>query len=143
MSERPDGVVAVTLLYAGLSLLSFLFVVLLAIAQVSLSAGAFIIGGGLEQLGPLAFLLQGSIAAVLSIGLWQGWRWSRVTAILFAAAGILLDVPSISSAVVDGRVAGMVRGAIETVVRVVVIYYLSQEPVTDWFRSRRQDHLSG
>jgi hypothetical protein len=87
----------------------------------------------LEQLGPLAFLLEGTIAATLALGLCRGWRWTRLGAISFAAVGVLLNLPAISSAVVDTRLLAIALGGVQTVLRVVVIYYLSQEPAKVWF----------
>lgn len=57
-------------------------------------------------------------------------------AVLLAAIGVALAVPGISSAVVDGRVYAIIREALQIIVRVMVLYYLSQEPVKEWFASR-------
>src|SRR5436309_7610699 len=84
-SERPPGIAAISVAFALLALASFGFVLLRLTGSVSLSAGATLIGGGLEQSGPLAFVLQGAIAAALAFGLWRGWSWSRLGAIFFAA----------------------------------------------------------
>ncbi len=135
--ERPPGVKAIAVLCALLALASLVFVVLLMAERVSLSSGALLLGGGLEQSGPFAFLLQATIAGLLSIGLWRGWKWSRLATIAFAAVGILLDVPAISSAVVDMRFLALARGALQTMARVMVIYYLTQDPVKLWFDTRK------
>ncbi len=134
-NERPAGVASIAAVFALLAVAALGFVLLLLTGKASLSAGAILLGGGLEQLGPVVFVMEGAIAAVLAFGLWKGWRWTRLASILFAAGGVLLDVPAISSAVVDTRLLALARGGAETVVRVVVIYYLSQEPVKDWFAS--------
>ena len=118
------------LLQAGVSVV---FAVLLLIGRVSLSTGAVLLGGGLEQLGPVVFLLQGAVAALLALGLWKGWRWSRLAAVAYCAAGVLMAVPATSSAVVDARVLAIVREGLQIMARVVVIYYLAQEPVKEWF----------
>jgi hypothetical protein len=57
--------------------------------------------------------------------------------ILLAAIGVAFAVPAISSAVVDGRPLAIVREGLQIMVRVAVIYYLCQEPVREWFRSRQ------
>ena len=55
---------------------------------------------------------------------------------LLAGAGIALAIPGISSAVADGRLLAIFRDGAQIIVRVLVIYYLSQEPVKEWFASR-------
>ena len=55
---------------------------------------------------------------------------------LVAIAGIAFAVPAISSAVADSRVFAIVREGVQIIVRVLVVFYLSQEPVKDWFAAR-------
>jgi hypothetical protein len=132
--ERPHGVTAGAALCGLLSLSSFVFAVLLLGGRSALSEGAWILGGGLEQLGPLAFLLQALIAFLLAVGLWEGWKWARPATLLFCAGGIVLAVPAMSSAVADLRLLNITREGLQIMARVIVIFYLSQEPVKDWFR---------
>jgi uncharacterized membrane protein YjjB (DUF3815 family) len=90
-------------------------------------------GGGLEQLGPVAFLLYAALMILLAAALWSRWRWARRVVIVVAVIGIAMAVPGLSSAVMDSRVAAIGRDGLQIIVRVVVVYYLSQEPVKDWF----------
>jgi hypothetical protein len=131
--ERPRGVVAIIAVCGSLSAIASAFFVLLLAQRVPLSAAAFLLGGGLEQLGAFAFLLYGVVLAVLAVGLWRRWKGARRAAIVVAAAGVALAVPAISSAVVDGRTLAIAREGLQIMVRVIVIFYLSQEPVKDWF----------
>ena len=103
---------------------------------VPLSSGAFLIGGGLEQLGPLAFLLYATLMLSLAVALWRRWRWSRRVAILIAVIGIAMMVPGLSSAVMDSRLVVIARDGLQIILRVVVVFYLSQDPVKDWFAAR-------
>ena len=119
-------VAAVSLVYAGL----------LLAGRIPLSAGAFLVGGGIEQLGPVAFLLYGLILVVLAWALWWRWKGARRVVIFLAAIGIALAVPTISSAVVDERGLAIAREGVQIMVRVIAIYYLSQEPVKEWFAQR-------
>lgn len=112
-----------------LSAVSFAFVALLVLHVVPLSAGGSLLGGGLEQLGPFVFLLYGTILAVLGVALWRRWKSARRAAIGLAATGILLAMPAISSAFEDERLYAILREAVQIMLRVLVIYYLSQEPV--------------
>ena len=131
--ERPRGVAMIVALCGLLSATALVFAVLLLAHEVPLAAGASLLGGGLEQLGPFAFLLYGAIMAMLGLALWRRWKGARRAAIVLAAAGILLAMPAISSAFGDERVYAVIREAIQIMVRVLVIYYLSQEPVKEWF----------
>jgi hypothetical protein len=131
--ERPRGVTIIVAVCGLLSATSLAFAALLLVHEIPLAAGASLLGGGLEQLGVLAFLLYGAILAVLGLALWRRWRGSRRAAIVLAAAGIVLAMPAISSAFGDERLYATIREAIQIMLRVLVIYYLSQEPVKEWF----------
>jgi branched-subunit amino acid ABC-type transport system permease component len=107
------------------------------VAQVvPLSSGAFLIGGGLEQLGPVAFALYAALMILLTVALWRRWRWARRVVILVAVIGIAMAVPGLSSAVMDSRILRIGREGLQIIIRVVVVYYLGQEPVKDWFGAR-------
>jgi hypothetical protein len=117
--------------FAGVAALGF---AALAMAQVvALSSGAFLIGGGLEQLGPIAFLLYAALMIGLAVALWKRWGWARRVAIIVAAIGIAMAVPGLSSAVMDSRILAIGREGLQIIVRVMVVYHLSQEPMKDWF----------
>lgn len=133
MTERPAGVKAISALGVLLAAVSLVFAALLDAGSVPLSAGAFLLGGGLEQLGPLAFVLYACVLLVLSAGLWRRWRWSSRVSILLAVAGIAFAVPAISSAVMDSRIFAIAREGLQIIVRVLIVFYLSQEPVKEWF----------
>jgi DNA-binding transcriptional regulator YbjK len=135
-NERPAGVTAIAALCALAGVVALGFAALAAAQVVPLSSGAFLIGGGLEQLGPLAFLLYAALMVVLAVALWKRWRWSRRVAILVAVIGIAMAVPGVSSAVMDSRLFAIAREGLQIIVRVVVVYYLSQDPVKDWFAAR-------
>jgi hypothetical protein len=137
MSEgQLAGVNAIIALCVLTALASLAFGLLLVAGRIPLSAGAFLIGGGLEQLGPVAFLLYAMLTMVLALALWKRWPGSRQAAIVVAAIGIAMAVPALSSAVMDSRTFALSREGLQIIVRVMVIYYLSQEPVRDWFARR-------
>jgi hypothetical protein len=132
-SDRPAGVVAVAALCALTGTASLILAVLLILQAVPLSYGSVLLQAGLEQSGPISFLLYGAATLGLAWGLWMRRSWARRLTVLLAGAGVVLAVPAISSAVVDGRVSSMVRQGLQIMVRVAVIYYLTQEPVREWF----------
>ena len=135
-TQRPAGVRAIVLLCVALAVVSLGYAALIIAGQVPLSAGAWLLGGGLEQRGPLAFVLYSALLLLLALALWSRWRWARRSAVLVAVAGIALAVPAISSAVADSRVFAIAREGGQIVFRVLVVFYLSQEPVKDWFDGR-------
>jgi len=132
-TEQPAGVKAITGLCVVLAVTSTGFAGAIATGAVPLSSGAWLLGGGLEQMGPLAFLLHAALLLMLAAGLWRRWRWARRIAVLVAVTGIALAVPAISSAVVDSRVFAIAREGLQIIARVLVVFYLSQEPVKEWF----------
>jgi hypothetical protein len=131
--ERPSGVSVVACLLALSGLTALVFAGLLVGGLVPLSYGSTVLQGGLEQSGPVAFLIYGALTLTLAWGLWNRRKWARQVTVLLAVAGIALAVPAISSAVADSRAIAIAREGVQIIVRVAVIYYLRQEPVRDWF----------
>jgi hypothetical protein len=131
--DRPGGVTAVAALCLLVAIASLALAVLLGVHAVPLSSGALLLGGGLEQLGPMAFLLYAAIMITLAVALWRRWRWARRAAIAVAVIGIVMAVPGLSSAVMDSRIFAIGREGLQVMIRVIVVYYLRQEPVKDWF----------
>jgi hypothetical protein len=135
--DRPQGIAAVSGLLALAGAAAFVLAALLSLHLVPLSYGSVLLPAGTEQRGPIAFLIYGSLALTLAVALWTRRSWARRATVLLAAAGVAFAVPAISSAVVDGRALAITREGLQVMVRVAVIYYLSQEPVREWFSVRR------
>jgi hypothetical protein len=135
-NTRPAGVTAIVALCVVTTIASLAFALLIATGRISLSSGAFLIGGGLEQLGPVAFLVYAAILVALAVALWNRLFFARQATVLVAIVGIAVAVPAISSAVMDSRLFAIAREGLQIIVRGVIIFYLSQEPVKDWFVQR-------
>jgi len=133
---RPGGVIAISALCALVGTASLVFAALFMAHAIPLSSGAFLIGGGFEQLGPLAFLLYATLMGLLAVALWRRWRWARRVVILVAVVGIALAVPALSSAVMDSRLLAIGREGLQIIIRVMIVYYLSQEAVKEWFTAQ-------
>ena len=129
--ERPQEVAVIVAVCGLLSAIAFVFFPFLLVGEVPLFAS--VLGAGMEQLGPVGLLLYGVVLALLGLGLWMRWRGSRRAAIALAAIGVVLAVPAVSRAVADGRGFATMREGLQIVLRVIVIFYLSQEPVKEWF----------
>jgi hypothetical protein len=126
--DRPPGVLAIAILFVLTAsyLLGVGGILLVSPGAVSMAAGAFLLGG-LELAGPFMFLLAGGIAALIGWGLLRLYRWARCAAILAAIAGVVMLVPSVSAAAVNPTWS-LAWGGLGIVVRVVVIWQLSQGP---------------
>jgi len=135
-NTRPAGVTAIVALSMVAALTSLAFALLIASGRIPLSAGAFLLGGGLEQLGPVAFLLYAALLLLLAIVLWRRLPFARRATVLAAILGIALAVPAISSAVMDSRLLAIAREGLQIIVRVMIVFYLSQKPVKEWFGQR-------
>ncbi len=136
-ADRPGGVAAVCGLLILTAATAFAFTGLLAVHAIPLSYGSVLLQGGLEQSGPIAFLIYGALTLALAWVLWTRRRWARRLTMLLAGVGVALAVPAVSSAVMDGRLWSVAREGLQIMVRVAVIFYLGQEPVRDWFAAPR------
>jgi cell division protein FtsW (lipid II flippase) len=132
--ERPAGVTAVAaaFLLAAVYLLGVGLTMLASPGLVSMAAGAELLGG-LELAGPYMFLLVAGLGAVVAFGLWRLHRWARWTAILIALIGVVMLVPTVSSAVFDFRLVKLASGGLGVMVRTMTVWYLFQQPVQEAF----------
>jgi hypothetical protein len=133
MITRPAGVTAIVALCVVTALTSLGFALLITTGRIPLSSGSFLLGGGLEQLGSIAFLLYAALLVVLAVALWKRFRFARQATLLVAIIGVAMAVPAISSAVMDSRVFAIAREGLQIIVRVMIVFYLTQEPVKEWF----------
>jgi cell division protein FtsW (lipid II flippase) len=132
--ERPAGVTAIAVLFFACAgyLLILGLLMLFSSDSVSMSLGAPLLGG-LELAGPYMFLLTGAVATLLGFGLLRLNKWSRRAAILIAVIGVVMLVPTVSSAVIGFQFKSLAFGGVGVMLRVMVIWYLFQEPIVDWF----------
>ncbi len=137
MPERPTGVtaVAIAFLLAAAYLLVVALTMLVRPGLVSMAAGAELLGG-LELAGPYMFLLVAGAGLAVAFGLLRLQRWARWMAILIAIIGMVLLLPSVSSALIDFRFGRLVWGGLGVIVRSMIVWYLFQEPVKEAFLAR-------
>lgn len=135
--ERPAGVTAVAAAYflSGAYLLVVGLIMLVRPGVISMAAGAPLLGG-LELAGPYMFLLAGGVCVTVALGLWWLHRWARWLAILIAIISVIMLLPSVSSAMLDFRIARLAWGGLGTILRVLIVWYLFQEPVKNAFAVR-------
>ena len=92
--------------------------------------------GGLELAGPYMFLLMAGVGAAMGWGLVRLNPWARRAAILAALLGVVELVPTVSIAVIEVRARPLIWGGIGVMVRVMIAWYLYQEPVTEAFSGK-------
>jgi len=108
-------------------------VMLVSPGAVSMALGAPFLGG-LELAGPYMFLLLAAAGAAMGWGLLRLNPWARRAVILVALLGVVELVPTVSIAVVELRASPLIWGGIGVMVRVMIVWYLYQEPVAETFR---------
>ena len=125
--ERPAGVTAVAAAFflAAAYLLAVGLTMLARPGLVSMAAGAELLGG-LELAGPYMFLLMAGLGGVIALGLWLLHRWARWLAMLVAMVGVVMLLPSVSSAMFDFRIGKLAWEGFGTILRVMIVWYLSR-----------------
>jgi len=127
--------VAAAFLLAGVYLVIVALTMLTSPGLVSMTAGAELLGG-LELAGPYMFLLVGGLGAVIALGLWRLHPWARWLAIVAAMIGVVLLLPDVSSAMLDFRIGKLAWAGFGTILRVMIVWYLFQEPVGEAFGAK-------
>jgi len=133
--QRPAGVTALAAVFflAGAYLVAVGLTMLARPGLISMAAGAQLLGG-LELAGPYMFLLMGTLGAGVAAALWFLQRWSRWPAILVAMIGVVLLLPSVASALIDCRLAKLAWSGLGVMLRTIIVWYLFQGPVVEYFR---------
>ncbi len=131
--DRPAGVTAIAVIFFATAafLLLVAFALLASPGAVSLTLAAPLLFG-LELAGPYMFLLTGAIAALIAFGLLRLNIWARRAAIFISFFGAFMLVPAVSAAATDFRLSLFTTG-FGIIVRVVMIWYLYQPPVSERF----------
>jgi hypothetical protein len=134
-SSIPTGVSAIAIIFfLAAAYLGVLGVVMLASpGAVSMAMGAPLLSG-LELAGPYMFLLVDVLGALIGWGLLRLNKWARWAAIVVGFIGVVMLVPGVSAAAVDFR-ASLLWGGLGIIVRVIIVWYLFQEPVAETFKN--------
>jgi hypothetical protein len=134
-NPAPSGVRAIAALFAlcGTYLAIAGALMLLRPGTISMKAGEPLLFG-LELSGPYMFLLMALLGIGVAWGLLEFNNIVRHTAVLIATAGIVMLVPSVSSATVNTELKGLVIGGFGIIVRVIVAWYLSRGDIADQFK---------
>ena len=133
LSSIPTGVasIAIVFLLAAVYLGLVGMVMLSSPGAASMALGAPLLGG-LELAGPYVFLLTAGVGALIGWGLLRLNNWARRAAIVVGFIGVVMLVPAVSAAAANFR-ASLLWGGFGIVVRVMIVWYLYQEPVREAF----------
>jgi multidrug transporter EmrE-like cation transporter len=128
-SSVPFGVAAISIVFllttAYLGLLGVIMLVSPGTASMGLGAPLL---SGLELAGPYMFLLMAGVGVLIGWGLLRLNNWARRAVIAVGFIGVVMLVPAVSAAAVDFR-ASLLWGGLGIIVRVMIVWYLYQEPV--------------
>jgi multidrug transporter EmrE-like cation transporter len=132
-SSIPTGVISVAIVFflAGAYLCMIGVFMLVSPGAVSMALGAPLLSG-LELAGPYMFLLTAGVGALIGWGLLRLNNWARRAAIVVGFVGVVMLVPAVSAAAVDFH-ASLLWGGLGIIVRVMIVWYLYQEPVANRF----------
>lgn len=134
-SPLPQGVRAIAILFSACSLFLGIcgLLILLRPGLISITVGAPLLFG-LEIAGPYMFLIVSAVAAVIAWGLIRRKNFARRAAGLAAIAGVVMLLPAISAAVVTVQAKLLVVNGLAVVIRVMVVWYLSQGHIAEEFQ---------
>jgi hypothetical protein len=128
-SSIPTGVAAVaTLFFLAATYLGLIGLLMLASPGTAPMALGTPLLSGLELAGPYMFLLMAGVGVLIGWGLLRLNNWARRAAIAVGFMGVVMLVPSVSAAAVNFR-ASLLWGGLGIMVRVMIVWYLYQEPV--------------
>jgi multidrug transporter EmrE-like cation transporter len=132
-STIPTGVVAIAMVFflAAVYLGLVGVVMLVSPGAASMALGAPLLSG-LELAGPYMFLLTAGVSGLIGWGLLRLNNWARRAAIAVGFIGVVMLVPAVSAAAVDLRLS-LIWSGLGIMVRVMIVWYLFQEPVTAAF----------
>jgi hypothetical protein len=131
--RRPAGIMLIAGVEMAFALAGIIFFMLTFLHAVPLAQGRFLVGPGMETLGPLVFLIYALEMAVTAWGLFRLRNWARHVTVVFAALGTYFAIPSVSSAVISGELIATIREGVQVIARVAIIWYLLQQPTRDQF----------
>jgi hypothetical protein len=132
---RPAGVTLLAGIMLAYAAIAIAYAALLMTQSISMSSGAWLIGGGFEIMGKWIFVLYAALHATCAIGLLRLNKWALRLSSLLLLWGLVQVTPAISSAVADSRVYAIIREGAQILWRVVALRYIWLETTRDSFQS--------
>jgi multidrug transporter EmrE-like cation transporter len=142
-SSIPIGVVVIAIVFVLAALYLGLVGVVMVVSPgaASMALGAPLLNG-LELAGPYMFLLTAGVLGLIGGGLLRLNNWARRAALIMGFVGVVMLVPAVSAAAVDLRLS-LVWSGLGIVVRVMIVWYLFQEPVKEKFTKKASHGFHG
>jgi hypothetical protein len=132
--QRPLGITFIAGVELALALAGVVVFGLTLAGTIPLAYGRYLVGPGMETLGPFIFLFYAVVMTATAWGMSRLRNWARHITIVFAALGVYFAVPAVSAAVISGEVLPTIREGLQIILRIAAIWYLVQQPTRDLFR---------
>ena len=131
--QRPLGITFIAGVELALALAGVVVFGLTLAGTIPLAYGRYLVGPGMEILGPLIFLIYAAAMAVTASGMLRLNNWARHVTIVVAALGVYFAVPAVSAAVISGELLPTIREGVQVILRIAAIWYLVQQPTRELF----------
>jgi hypothetical protein len=131
--QRPLSITFIAGVELVLALAGVVVFVLTLAGTIPLAYGRYLVGPGMETLGPFIFLAYAVVMTVTAWGMLRLRNWARHVTIVFAALGVYFEIPLVSAAVISGELLLAIREGVQVIARVAVIWYLVQHPTRELF----------
>jgi hypothetical protein len=131
--QRPMGITFIAGVELALALAGVVVFVLTLAGTIPLAYGRYLVGPGMEILGPLIFLIYAAAMAVTASGMLRLNNWARHVTSVVAALGVYFAVPAVSAAVISGELLPTIREGVQVILRIAAIWYLVQQPTRELF----------
>jgi hypothetical protein len=139
---RPAGVTLLAGVMFAYAAIAVVYAALLTRGSISMSSGAWLIGGGFEIMGKWIFVLYATLHAACAIGLLRLNKWALRLSSLLLLWGLIQVTPAISSAVADSRIYAIAREGAQILWRVVALRYVWMRSTKDRFIQNEKPHPS-
>lgn len=131
--QRPPGITFIAGAELAFALAGLAVFALTFAGTVPLAYGRYLVGPGMETLGPFVFLLFALVMALTAWGMLRLRNWARHITIAFAALGVYFAIPAVSAAVISGNLFPTIREGMQVILRIAVIWHLVQQPTRELF----------
>ena len=132
---RPSGIRILAVVCFLLALYLLVSGALILIGAIPLASGRYLLGDYVTM-GPVIYFVTAAVLGLLGIGLYKGWRLMRRFAIVAAALFMATSILPVSAAVAYFQMVPLAIHGAKIILAVMVIRYLLQAEVVEWFNAR-------
>ena len=131
--SRPLSITFIAGVELALALAGVVVFVLTLAGTIPLAYGRYLVGAGMETLGPFIFLAYAAVMTVTAWGMLRLKNWARHITIVLAALGVYFAVPTVSAAAISADLLPTIREGLQVILRIAAIWYLVQQPTRELF----------